>query len=346
MRSKTLNVTDGSSTCSRLCLLFAFMVIMVAGFAGRTRAADKPSGPRKGQVPEAGKSWTVPELGMALVPVSPGSFEMGSERWVDDHTPHTVEIPQHYWIGKYEVTRQEFAPFIDQTGYSTEAERKGKMWKLDVEGVGWGLPWKNWEEALPEDNHPAVAVSWNDVRAFCDWLNKREKAAGRLPDGYEYRLPTEAEWEYAARGGSEGKKKTYTVSPAGQEVEWYYRTGSDYLKEVAWYYETSGKKPHVVGEKKANELGIYDMLGNVSEWCLDSYGEDYYRKSPKKFPVNTSDAEFRVNRGGNWNSCAADCRPVRRYRNAPSFRSDIIGFRLVLGPVVPNKPERTDHGGD
>lgn len=344
MRSTNWGETDGSRRRGRLYLLLALMVMAWAVFAGGTSAGDKPAASQKGQGPKDGENWTVPGISMEFVPVPAGSFEMGPELGSGDHKSHTVEIPRHYWMGKYEVTQEEFSVFIDQTRYRTETERKGRMWQLPAGAGGWEKPWQNWEKTFPGDTHPVMAVSWNDALAFCEWLNRREKEAGRLPAGYEYRLPTEAEWEYAARGGSKAEKKTCIVSPEGKEVAWYYRTGSEYLKEVAWYYETSGEKPHPVGKKKANELGIHDMLGNVSEWCLDSYGEDYYEKSPKKFPVNTGDSEFRVNRGGNWSSCAADCDPSRRYRNMPGFRSDIVGFRLVLGPVVENKPERTDHG--
>jgi formylglycine-generating enzyme required for sulfatase activity len=161
-------------------------------------------------------------------------------------------------------------------------------------------------------------VSWNDASAFCAKLTERERAAGRLPAGYEYRLPTEAEWEYAARGGAASKGYTYA--------------GSNNVDEVAWYDKNSGNATHPVGKLKANEVGLYDMSGNVWEWCLDWYDGEYYGRSPNTDPANTSAASYRVFRGGSWGSGARNVRSARRYGDRPGRTISLLGFRACLAP--------------
>jgi formylglycine-generating enzyme required for sulfatase activity len=159
-----------------------------------------------------------------------------------------------------------------------------------------------------QDKHPMVKVTYNDAVSYCNWLG--EKFGG------DWRLPTEAEWEYAARGGNKSNRYTYA--------------GGDELEKVAWFEDNADWQTQAVGRKKANELGIYDMSGNVWELCKDWYGEDYYKTSPATNPKGPASGEYRVLRGGGWVDRAAYCRVAGRSGGAPSDRDHDFGFRVVL----------------
>jgi len=170
-----------------------------------------------------------------------------------------------------------------------------------------------WETILPffiGDNLPVERVVWNDVQEFIQRLNKKT--------GQHYRLPTEAEWEYAARGGNKSHGYKYA--------------GSNNIGDVAWYRKNSRDKTHIVGQKQPNELGIYDMSGNVWEWCSDWYGRKYYKNSPQNNPQGPTTGTFRVNRGGGWYSRSVHCRVANRSSWYPGLRYDYRGFRLALSP--------------
>ena len=159
------------------------------------------------------------------------------------------------------------------------------------------------------DACPVEQVSWNDVQDFISQLNNRS-------GGSRYRLPTEAEWEYAARGGSQSRGYQYA--------------GSNYLDEVAWYDDNSGNKTHSVKSKKSNELGLYDMSGNVWEWCSDWYGS--YSSGSQTNPAGASSGSYRVSRGGSWYYDPAGCRVARRLNFTPDYRNGNLGFRLARTP--------------
>jgi len=152
---------------------------------------------------------------------------------------------------------------------------------------------------------PVENVSWNDVQTFIGKLNTQT--------GKSYRLPTEAEWEYAARSGGKNEK---------------YAGGKD-LDSIAWYGDNSSKQTHPVGQKQPNGIGLYDMSGNVWEWCQDWYDESYYESSPKDNPQGASNSEDRVLRGSSWDGNAATSRVSNRHRYDPFIGHNIFGFRLV-----------------
>jgi formylglycine-generating enzyme required for sulfatase activity/serine/threonine protein kinase len=245
--------------------------------------------------PSNEKDRIIPNLGMKLVYVAPGSFIMGSNDGQKDEKPmHKVTIINGYWIGKHEVTQNEYQSIM----ISNPSNFKGS-------------------------NKPVEQVSWNEAVKFCKKLTASERAAGRLPSGCEYRLPTEAEWEFAARGGTKSRGYKYS--------------GSDSIDSVAWYGSNSDKKTHEIGTKSGNELGIYDMSGNVWEWCNDWHGK--YSSSGATDPRGASSGSGRVSRGGSWyDNSAGHCRSADRNGDGPSYRDFRIGFRIVLAPcIVDNK---------
>lgn len=215
-----------------------------------------------------------------MVPVKGGSFEMGSTTGKKDERPvHTVML-NDFMIGKYEVTQ--------------------------------GL-WQEVMGSLPKDcndgpMYPVYNVNDESVTLFLQRLNKLT--------GKTYRLPTEAEWEYAARGGKQSRAYKYC--------------GSDSLNEIAWYAPNAGKKTHPVGQKKPNELGLYDMSGNVWERCADWYQANFYKHSTDKNPLQQQKRMFRVVRGGSWRSEEQRCQA--RARNIDVYDHHISngGLRLVL----------------
>lgn len=225
----------------------------------------------------------------------------------DDEKPAHRVCVDDFYIGRHEVTVKEFKTFIDATNYKTDAEKKGysyiwtgSNWEKK-NGVTWKCDVNGNTRPTSENDHPVIHVSWNDAKAYCKW------AGGRLP--------TEAEWEYAARGGQESKGYKYS--------------GSNNMDEVGWYRGNAGRKTHAVGQKKANELGIYDMSGNVWEWCSDWYDSDYYSSSPERNPQGPANGSLRVYRGGYWFNNARYCRVADRLRDDPDYGDSGLGFRLA-----------------
>jgi hypothetical protein len=220
-------------------------------------------------------------LGIEMVFVQGGTFSMGctneqGEDCDNDEKPvHQVTLSSFY-IGKYEITQAQWETIM---GNNPSYIKGGD---------------------LPVEN-----VSWEEAQEFIKRLN--------AATGKKYRLPTEAEWEYAARGGNQSRGYKYS--------------GNNYLSEVAWYYTNSGSTTHPVGTKKANELGIYDMSGNVLEWCSDWFGN--YGSSAQTNPVGASYGSDRVFRGGSWYDITSICRVAYRNYFSPGNRSSIIGFRVT-----------------
>ena len=217
-----------------------------------------------------------------LVRVEAGTFTMGATAEMEnpydrEKTPHRVTLTNDYYIGKYEVTQ----------------------------GL-WQAVMGNNPSYFKGDNLPVEEVSWDDCQ---DFINKLNRITGKT-----FRLPTEAEWEYAARGGNKSRGYQYS--------------GSNNLSDVAWYDDNSDSKTHAVGSKQANELGIYDMSGNVYEWCQDWKGS--YSSSLQVNPTGANSGSHRVERGGSWDIIDWGCRSSYRYSSVPDFCGSNLGLRLVL----------------
>jgi formylglycine-generating enzyme required for sulfatase activity len=212
---------------------------------------------------------------------------------------------------KYEVTVADFKKFVDETSYKTEAETgdgcytlRGKNWIKSAK-VNWRCAPDGDIRDPKEYNHPVIFVSWNDALAYADWMSKKT--------GKTWRLPTEAEWEYAAK--------------AGQNLKY---AGTDNLDMSGWYSGNSKRRTHPVGLKLPNFLGLYDMTGNVWEWCSDYYAEDYYKNSQAKNPTGAKTGTSRVIRGGSWLFDSPNCRISKRSDAPQDSRNNNIGFRLVV----------------
>jgi formylglycine-generating enzyme required for sulfatase activity len=269
-----------------------------------------PSVPAAGSLEgkQAGEVRSFTDLGVKFCWCPAGSFTMGSpaseaDRWSDEDQV-SVTLSRGFWLGQTEVTQG--------------------LWQ-SVMGT---TPWVGKEYVQSGANYPAVYISHglgsdgtvepDSATEFCRKLTARERAAGRLPAGWAYQLPTEAQWEYACRAGTTGP---------------YNGDGTGVLSDYAWYFENTWEigetYAHQVGQKKANRWGLYDMHGNVWEWCQDGYGE----KLPGgRDPLVSTGGSLRVGRGGGWFYAARYCRSANRSRLDPSGRYSVLGFRCVLSP--------------
>jgi formylglycine-generating enzyme required for sulfatase activity len=283
-----------------------------------TQAAVKPADrPKPG--PTRRDNPTKPitnSIGMKLVLIPAGEFLMGSpdgdDRAFDNEKPqHRVRITRPFYLGTTEVTRGQFRRFVDEAGYQTSAEKDDKSgyFLSDTTGQWVQYPKPTWQNPGFEqtDEHPVVNVSWHDAVAFADWMSRKE--------GRTYRLPTEAEWEYACRAG------TATTYSFGDDIANFGENG--------WFGRNSGRRTNPVGEKRPNPFGLFDMHGNVYEWCSDGYAADYYKGSLVDDPPGPVGASDRVIRGGGWGYPRL-ARSASRDYLAPGGRSNILGFRLAL----------------
>jgi len=223
-------------------------------------------------------------LGIAVPPgmaiVTGGTFQMGGGSGLnnDEQPVHAVTVTSFY-LDANEVTVAQYRAFSTATSRTMPAS------------PSWGF----------SDDNPIVSVNWNDATAYAQWAGKR--------------LLTEAEWEYAARGGN--KSHAYTYS------------GSSSIGDVGWYDVNAGKRTHAVGTKTPNELGLFDMSGNVYEWCSDWYDSGYYRLSPSVDPKGPSSGIGRIVRGGDWSDPADASRVGRRLGVPPTYITNLFGFRCA-----------------
>ena len=251
----------------------------------KPKAKTKPA-PRRNNTSHSGSTSSTVSLSAELnklinnmVYVSGGTFIMGGDESSDQTPTHSVTLSSYY-ICKYEVTQALWRAVMG----SNPSKFKG-------------------------DNLPVEQVSWNDCQTFINRLNNYT--------GRNFRLPTEAEWEFAARGGNYSRHYKYS--------------GSNYISDVAWYCDNSGNRTHPVGTKQANELGLYDMSGNVWEWCSDWYGS--YSSYSQSNPTGATSGFGRVERGGNWCGLARYCCSSHRSYYAPGNSFDDLGLRLVLSQL-------------
>jgi formylglycine-generating enzyme required for sulfatase activity len=280
------------------------------------------------------ETMTISGLGIKMVKVPKGSFLMGNPEAKgnnDEGPAHQVTLTKDFWMGATTITVGQWRHFVDTTGYVTEAEwnNQGIFVKRDTAGPVKYLNWRH--PGIPNYNQteegPVVGISWRDTQQFLTWLNERERAAGRLPDGYVYRLPTEAQWEYAARAGTTGDLE----DPDGH----------------AWYVMNSGGVPHPVGTKKPNAFGLYDMYGNVWNWVHDWYGR--YPSEPvvdPEGPATQASPEIirplRELRGGTWNDPTGHgLSPANRWATWGIHAGNWISFRIALAPPPPPIPVST-----
>ncbi len=257
-----------------------------------TPATEKGSPAAEEATPASAKVITN-SVGMKLVEIPAGEFMMGSPDSDSDadsreKPQHRVRITKSFYLGATEVTQGQYEKVIGRN------------------------PSRH-KELGPDA--PVESVSWTDAQEFCRKLSElaEEKEAGR-----RYRLPTEAEWEYACRAGSTTK--------------WCFGDDESRLDDYAWYHKNSDRKTHQVGQKKANAWGLYDMHGNVYEWCEDWYDGKYYADSPTDDPTGPPGGSDRVDRGGSWHCVARVCRSAHRDYDAPGLRYNGFGFRVVQVP--------------
>lgn len=305
----------GPKSVSRLSVLLVTTALLVGSAAQGLQAAETK---------------VIPDLAdLTLIKLEAGSFNLGRPPGASeaDESPETkVTFTQPFWLAATEVTVGQWRKFAETAGYKTEPEKTGAGLYVQVfngarssyeyqPGTSWSNPGKG---VATSEKHPVVGVDWADTQAFCAWLTARERAAGRLPVGYVYSLPTEAQWEYAAKAGTGANESA---------------PNSD---QVAWHLGNSEKMAHAVASLKANPWGFYDMIGNVWEWCQDCYGKfpggevtDYYGKEPAD-----GTKPIRNIRGNSFSGSGQNgTNLTNRWGNIPGGdHRTTRGFRLALVP--------------
>lgn len=289
---------------------------------------------RKGmyQGPAIGKEWLVPDINIALIPIPKGTFSMGTDSVQQgieepDNPAHIVTISKPFWMDKYEVTIGEYLFFLNDIRANTSLSEKVDEeinWTSGFSPIekdytmkdGMGVTWG-------DKNQPIVGINWIAANEFCKWLTAREINAKRLHKGYVYRLPTEAEWEYACRAGTAGN---YSISQEEGEYA---------LDQHAWHNGCSEDKTANAGKKRANPWGLHDLHGNVWEWCYDWY-EGAYLSDDVTDPVGPAESteNLKVVRGGSFTSDPSDLKSYTRHSIPYKSGRKNVGFRVVLAPEI------------
>ena len=263
-----------------------FLFIVIASYTGTLSAQTQTTDNRV---------FRVNDVAITMVFVKGGDLQLGCIEERDDSC-RAEEVPSHlvtlpdYYIGETEITQAQWMAVMGR-------DNNPSYWKGDF--------------------LPVERVSWEECRRFIIRLNKY--LAEELPQGYRFALPSEAQWEYAARGGMKSAGTRYS--------------GSNNLPQIAWVYDNSNQRTHDVRAKSANELGIFDMSGNVWEWCEDWFDENYYSTNSEwNNPMNAQESSYRVQRGGSWSFAAPYSRCSYRDRGSIHSRYEDCGFRVVLVP--------------
>jgi formylglycine-generating enzyme required for sulfatase activity len=258
-----------------------------------------------------------------LVLVEGGKFKMGSNQLSELEKPaHEVEVTS-FMITRNMITVEQFGYFVNTTGYKTTAETdsgsfvfNGDSWSIQKE-ANWRYDESGNKQTILDNKKPVLHVSWYDAERFCQWLSKIS--------GKNFRLPTEAEWEFAAKGGNKS---------AG-----YIFSGGNDANGISWNGRNSGLKVHPVGQKKANELGLYDMSGDAWQWCSDWYGAEYYHQDTVKDPQGPVSGTEKICRGGSYLSGSGragdsgtfdQLNPTSRGKELPYLGAGDASFRIVL----------------
>ena len=315
----------GARSIHSRCIAFlrvggAVLAAMALLRAAEPRPSAKPADTRASR--EIANS-----IGMRLVAIPAGEFFMGSdeaeiqrligapakraELYRSEGPRHRVKLTRGFHLGRTSVTLGEFRQFVAATNFKTEAERdgvggfamNGRTWSRDPKFI-----WSSGAGFAATDRHPVVNVSWHDAVAFCEWLSRKE--------GAPYRLPTEAEWEYASRANPGLRQDV----PLDRER----------LDAMVWYRPNSNWRIHPVAERQANGFGLYDMIGNVRNWCGDWFAEDYYARSALEDPPGPADGTRKIVRGAAFHAEADFARPAMRYADPPTHRHGQLGFRVLL----------------
>ena len=244
-------------------------------------------------------TWILDEIKLEMVYCPAGIFMMGSstneQGRYNDEIQHEVIITKPFMIGKYPVTQKQYETIMG-----------------------------NNPSKFKRYNNPIDSINWNEAISYCDKINFLYKA--KLPKGYLFYLPTEAQWEYACRAGTSNKLKNNKIKIINNRA--LIDKNCYTFNEVAWYDKNSNNNTHPVGHKKPNDWGIYDMLGNVWEWCMDWYGD--YPNYAESDPIRTCQNTGRIIRGGSWKNNQYCCRPSHRGSYSPTDCRDNIGFRIAL----------------
>jgi len=313
----------------QIFLLLAVLILATIAFAQDTKNVASANAP--GAVfrdcPECPEMVVIPD----------GSFTMGSsaseETWAATHgwdaEQHKIplrdfalavadEAPQHkvslrcFALGKYDVTRREYAAFVSETGYRSDGGCYDNGGPPSPKRAG--ASWKN-PGFKQTDNDPVICVSWNDAEAYVSLLNRKLQPSGSASGDGPYRLPTESEWEYAAR--------------AGATTRFWWGDDESAAAAHAWYKENSGGQTHAVGLKPANRFGLYDMAGNVWQWTQDCYAESYAAAPNNGTAAEMGNQCLRVDRGGSWHYATWLLRSATRERNPADRRDKVMGFRVA-----------------
>ncbi len=295
-------------------------------FAKKDKAGPRPIQDAKPLT----QQMTVPGIGLEMVWIPPGTFLMGTPQaeidalkkefkfsltYFDAEGPqHQVEITKGFYLGKYEVTQGEYAAVMGDNPS-----------RFKPDGVG-----KAAVAGMDTSRFPVENVRWTQAKEFCRTLTQRERQAGRLPQTEEYRLPTEAEWEYACRGRT---TRFYEAFHYGNSLS---SEQANFNGEYPYGGAAKGKylqRTEKVGSYLPNSFGLYDMHGNVWEWCEDCYGEKTYSRGNCKDPRGPPGGSSRVLRGGCWYDFAWFCRSASRYRHVPVIRDLNLGFRVARSSI-------------